>query len=225
MTRVRVEAALALTAGGPVAWLGEAADGLRCCGLTSDVREGEATLSAAETLTPPAGAGSKEILEILAQWPAYRLVELAGVELGSGVLVLGEGWLADDILRHCGVRGCLWRAAPEPRRAGLVEHTLPSDGNLARARLPRPPDAVFVLGNTTSGTALALSVVRDRGVVVLANDAEAPIDLDLYPDVHRRGLRVVMASALAHSQAERELWPAQALRLLALVRAGRLRGE
>lgn len=57
-----------------------------------------------------------------------------------------------------------------------------------------PVDVAFVTDDT-SATALeaALSRCRDRGLVVYVGDA--PLDrLDLYPEVHSRGLRLTFLS-------------------------------
>ncbi len=53
----------------------------------------------------------------------------------------------------------------------------------------RPP-AVVVMTSDPSDVAQATHRVCDGGIVVLAGDCSGPLELNLYSDVHRRGLRL-----------------------------------
>ncbi len=77
------------------------------------------------------------------------------------------------------------------------------DGALARQLRGRGLDResaqppLAVVETTGRGTELtaACAVVADGGLVVLAADAPGPVEIDLYRDVHRRGLVLVGISA------------------------------
>lgn len=63
------------------------------------------------------------------------------------------------------------------------ERRLPSEGE-------RPAVVVDLTGDPATIRA-ATDRLADLGTLVLARNATAPVDLDLYPDVHVRGLRLV----------------------------------
>jgi hypothetical protein len=70
-------------------------------------------LPAQRLLRVPAGMPRDVLLEVLSDWPAWQVSSLAAVEIGSRVLVWGESWLAERVLRLLRLRGCLWRAVAE----------------------------------------------------------------------------------------------------------------
>ena len=170
-------------------------------------------------LAQPAGSSEPDWLEVLALWPAWCVAREAGLEIGSGVVVAGRGPLAGQVLRLCRVRGALWRAAWD---AGPndVELALPAgarlEAGLAR-RLPAPPDAVVVLGGGAGALRGALALCRGRGTVVAAAAPAERFDLDLYPDAHRRGLRLVALDPLRPAAPAQ--WAADAVRLQRLAAA------
>jgi hypothetical protein len=87
---------------------------------------------------------------------------LAGVERGR-VRVDGAGPLATEL------RALLGAELPEPAR----------------------PLAVVETTGTADGLRAACEQVADRGLVLLAAEADEPVDMDVYRDVHRRGLELL----------------------------------
>jgi hypothetical protein len=170
----------------------------------------------------PASLSDDQAIEALCDWPAWRLTRLAGLEIGSGLLVAGDDALARRVLRVAHVRGCLWRAvhgAPALREA--ADRWIDPGARTAEAvlkALPARPDAAVVVCADVGRLVAALGASRDRGTVVFAFPGSERVDLDLYPDAHRRGLRIV-GSQPDDAESGPE-WAHAASRLLALQAAG-----
>lgn len=120
-----------------------------------------------DLLTFPAGWGASRVLEILGWLPAWRLVQAARPEFGSRVRLMGEGWLFGRLQAVVKGLGCF------------------------EAREREAAEAVIVWGGLTKQWARALRACRDKGTVVWSDADTHALDVNLYPDVHRRGLRVV----------------------------------
>lgn len=58
----------------------------------------------------------------------------------------------------------------------------------------RPPELVVERTGTADGVRAALAQVADLGTVVLAAPLSAPVELDLYADLHVRGLTLLGAA-------------------------------
>lgn len=167
---------------------------------------GSATQPGAETEVPEdrlfscrPGASAEEMLGVVRHWPAWRVTQLAQLELGSRLLVVGDDWLAPQVLAWGQVWGCLWRAAcgpPDLQRFAdyWIEH---ADAEKLHRALPQKPDAVVLLTGRADQIAPALAACRDKGTVVVAAPPAGKADLNLYPDVHRRSLRVFGCEPMA----------------------------
>lgn len=160
----------------------------------------------------PEDVSANEIERILERWPSWRLVRSAELELGMNVLVIGAGPMADGVAavsqRHGALSVERWSDAGE-------------DADLLRARLPQRPDRVFLLEGHRDRLAPALQSCRDRGIVVVATAGGAPIDLNLYPDAHRRGLHVRVWGENLYRDIP-ALWLTELPRLRSLLRRGLL---
>lgn len=119
-----------------------------------------------DLLSFPAGWDASRALEILGWLPAWRLLQAARPELGSRLRLMGEGWL-------------LGRLQTLLRRLGCFE-----------ARDRDEAEAVIVWGGLTRQWDRALRACRDRGTVVWSQPDAHALDVNFYPNVHRRGLRV-----------------------------------
>lgn len=119
-------------------------------------------------LSVPRDWTDERALDALALWPAVCLLRAAPIELGARVAVLGEGSVAD------GLRGLL--AAIGAR-----------DGSDA----PEAPENVFALGNEDTCLLKALARCRSGGFVVWGLTTPGTLELNLYPDLHRRSLTLV----------------------------------
>jgi len=130
-----------------------------------------------ESQPPPSGAlpipeawSDDLAFAALTHLPAWRVVEAARLELGSRVRIGGQGFLRgllEDLVRRHGA--------------------LPTDARLGA-------DAVLLVGPAAGQVDEALRSCRDGGSVVLMIEAREPLSLDLYPDVHRRALRLTVLS-------------------------------
>lgn len=209
-------------AAGPTACAGRAEDGSEWVWLTREASpEPASTMDVEEghLLEQPADTPSEAALEALLLWPAWRATKAARLELGSGLLILGEGWLSHSLLRLSPRWGVLWRAAvhgaggPASCEHGLPESALGSAAALARS-LPSAPDAVIVTGNGSKLLPLALEVCRTRGVVVAAQDPTGGLSLEVnfYRDAHRRGLTLVTLDPFSCTSRDRAHWSTWASR-------------
>lgn len=227
--RVRAAAVLEPASAG-VACVGEDAAGQRWAWLAAGAlppAPGSSLDAPLGALPCPAALADDQVLAALQDWPAWRVTRLAGLELGSGLLVAGDDALAGRVLRVARVWGCLWRAlqgAPVLRDA--ADHWIDPQARSAAAvlrELPGRPDAAVVLCADVERLVVALSACRDRATVVLAAPGNEHVDLDLYPDAHRRGLRIVGCRP-AEPESGPE-WARGAARLLAAQAAGGLAGR
>jgi NADPH:quinone reductase-like Zn-dependent oxidoreductase len=175
----------------------------------------------------PADVPVDRVLALLAYWPAWRVTEWARLEIGSGVLIVGSGGLARQAADLCRCRGVLWRGAwgtSEARDHGefwfpLSRAQQPSE--MCRA-LPRQPDSVLVLGGGAHELTVALAICRDLGTVVVAVSPGAALDLNFYPDVHRRGLTIRAGSPFEYGPDDVEGWNRAARRINRLIDSGLL---
>ncbi len=179
-----------------------------------------------DLLTAPDGFTADEMLAVSRLWPAWRVVDAARLELGAGVLVLGGGGLADHVLQLCGLRGALWRAVCGALPGGadcerVVAGASQADPDALSRALPSSPDAILVLDGFVDALRAALRLCRSRGTVVTCATKPTSFALDLYADLHRRGLRIVAVDPLDRGAVED--WPLAALRIRKLLEAGRLR--
>jgi hypothetical protein len=148
----------------------------------------------------PANLTPEAALELLEYWPAWRILRAVRLEIGAGVVVLGNGWLARTVLDLCRLSGCLWLAhLGDATPKVSVDFALDPEmtHEAVRRRLPAQPDVVFVLGLTDPPFEMALVLARDRSTVVIASYGTAETvsgDVNFYLEAHRRGLRVILRS-------------------------------
>jgi hypothetical protein len=88
--------------------------------------------------------------------------------------------------------------------------------------LPRQPDSILVLGASAQELTAALMMCRDLGTVVVVSPLGAPFDLNLYPDVHRRGLTIRAGLPFEYEPADVEAWSQAARRMNTLMDLGLL---
>jgi D-arabinose 1-dehydrogenase-like Zn-dependent alcohol dehydrogenase len=191
---LRVRASRLVAAGAPVtACVGQRTDGRRWAWYQKGSASGfgqEREVTELEAVPLPDGLSDEEAIQALRVWPAWRVVAVARLELGSRVLLRGSGWLLRPIVEVCSVIGCLSNAVSS-----------------------KPPDSVIVLNPDGEALATALASCRDRGVVVAVHVDRSPADLNVYPDLHRRGIRLVSLSELSWDEASRQAWLKEASRL------------
>jgi hypothetical protein len=187
----------------------------------------EVEVSGERLLHYPTGLPQEQVLRILRHWVPWYLTQRAGLELGSGVLVVGSGWLTEQVLRTCRLWGCLWRAVwGPPECQHWAEHWIPIDSSLdsavAARVLPSGPDAAIVLEAGADQLRATMSVCRDRGTVVAAPPIEGHFEMNLYPDVHRRSLRLIAVSPFDYFVPDPEVWRKGTHRIAALLSQGLL---
>lgn len=181
-----------------------------------------------ELLLPcPADLCADRILALLAYWPAWRVTEWARLEVGSGVLIVGSSGLVRKAADFCRCRGALWRGVwgtSEVRDAGEFWFPLSREQQLKEMfrRLPRQPDSVLLLGGGVHELTVTLTLCRDLGTVVVAVPLGAAVDLNFYPDVHRRGLTIRAGSPFEYGSGEVEAWNRAARRINILIDSGLL---
>jgi NADPH:quinone reductase-like Zn-dependent oxidoreductase len=181
-----------------------------------------------ERLLPcPADVPVDRLLTLFGYWLAWRVTGWGRLEIGSGVLIVGSGGLAKQVADLCRCRGALWRGVwgtSEARDYG--EFWFPLSGGqepreILRA-LPGRPDSVLVLGGGAHEFAATLALCRDLGTVVVAGPPAAAFDLNLYPDVHRRGLTIHAGSPLEYGPGDVEAWSQAVRRINTLIDSGLL---
>jgi hypothetical protein len=124
-------------------------------------------------------------------------VDASSLDGAAEAMAVDAGGPLDD--RGLNALGALAGPILEALAAAAGPLEVPGDGALAtflRAQRPAPdgaerPAVVVELTGRAEAILGATTRVRDLGTVILARDPVAPIDLDLYPDVHVRGLRLV----------------------------------
>ena len=160
---------------------------------------------------PPSG-----LIDALSEWPFERLASWARVEIGSVIVIVGDGVAARRVADACHRRGALacgiWGS---PDAVDAADVVVPRDADVRRA-LACPLDAVIVLAADEATVVKSLSLPRDRGVVVISAPTGLKIDVDLYPDLHRRGLTVTIASPHVHGRDDRAEWDTMARRIVRL---------
>lgn len=201
MTTLRMEAAEGLDAEmGAVAVVGFAGGGERFGWLgvlTSPPAPGAAVdLPPAELLPVEVGMATAEVLRVLRFWPAWRLVGRAGPELGTRLLVLGHGPLAEAVRVLAERRGAVVTCTTDSSRAG-----------------PSTWDSVILTDSREELLSASLRACRTLGALVVGAGFASEIDLDLYADVHRRGLDVSGIDPYAISARARSIWPEDARRV------------
>lgn len=157
-------------------------------------------------------------------------VRAAGLGLGSRVAVVGAGPIGQMVTRWAVAAGCIDVAVIDPigfrlelARGGGADRTISDDVVVRSAEVARalgtPPDVVI----DTTGNALvfeqALSLVADRGRVIVLGDTGFPRSQHLSSDVITRGLTIVGAhdgdsGGWAHDRIHHDLF-------FALVASGR----
>jgi NADPH:quinone reductase-like Zn-dependent oxidoreductase len=232
MTELRVRATVKVSAAPVVlGYVGEDANGSLWAWLTAEAcsTEGDDRVELpAERLLPCApGVPEDRLLALLAYWPAWRVTEWARLEIGCNVLIVGSSGLSTQVAGLCRCRGALWRAiwgAPETRDEGELWFPLPGEQRAEHVggALPRPPDSVLVLGGSAHALTASLATCRDLGTVVVAAPPAAAIDLNLYPDVHRRGLTIHAGSPFAYGPGDVDAWNRAACRINTLIESGLL---
>ena len=190
---------------GSAALIGAAADGTLAGWVGSlDVLppQGSALEFGEDELLPLApGCTEKEALHLVAAWPSWRVTEAASIEVGSRILVIGTGSLGAKVAELSRWRGALTGLSEVPRGE------------------PRAPWDVVVFADGPVGLlADATRACRTRGTVVLAGTYGAALDLNLYPDVHRRGLRIVCLAPYSLTPLARSEWARTAPALHRLLR-------
>jgi hypothetical protein len=175
----------------------------------------------------PPDLADDRLLIILDYWPAWRVTEWGGLEVGSGVLVIGEDGVAWQVAQLCRLRGVLWRAlwgGAKPGQEG--EYWLPlRDGQTVDEllrHLPVRPDTVIMLTGGAHELCVATEVCRDGATVVLAGPVTGKADLSLYPDVHRRGIYIRAGSPFQYDEGDIQGWRQAAQRINTLIDLRRL---
>jgi NADPH:quinone reductase-like Zn-dependent oxidoreductase len=169
-------------------------------------------------LAVPEALDGRAALTALEYLPAWPITQAAHLELGSRVLVFGGGGLARLVLATCSLYGCLWRACcGPPDMATSAEYHCaepPVSAERIGALLPAFPDAVILLNRAVTHLATAVAVCRSLGTVVLAGTGNVePFHLNLYPDIHRRGLQITALPPLWTNRALHTYWEQAATRL------------
>lgn len=116
----------------------------------------------------PLGAGwsAEAGLDALTGWCGFRLTAAARVEIGSRLLVQAEPRLAEAVSRAARARGVF----PAIEATGF--------------------DRAVLVGSSVRDLAGVLGRCRKGGVVVVAAASGVVPDLNLYPDIHRRGVEL-----------------------------------
>jgi hypothetical protein len=190
---------------GAAALVGAAVDGslFGCLGSFDVLPAGDSLVERREDEVVPLDPGcpQDEALDLLAAWPPWRVLDAASVEVGSRTLVVGTGSLCAAIVDLLRGRGAL-----------TAHHeTLQSR--------PRAAWDVVILADGPVGLlADAMKACRTRGTVVLAGTYGEPLDLDLYVDVHRRGLRIACVAPYESTPLARSEWARTAPALRRLLR-------
>jgi hypothetical protein len=121
------------------------------------------------------GFGDKSGVVALAD--LVRALRHAQIELGEEVVVLGSGLEADVV-------------AELARRAGALAVRVLAPGDY-KAAPERSADAVILMADIES-LKDGLALVRNQGrALVLASAGRGRIDFDLYPDLHKRSIRLI----------------------------------
>lgn len=179
------------------------------------------------SLPRPREEPQEQMATVLAYWPAWRVTDWAQVEIGSRILIVGSGELAERVARLCRCRGALWTAvwgSGHPRIG--VEYLIPlQSGQGARqvlSALPARPDSVAVLDCSIDVLSASLELCRDGGTVIIIGMPALEINLNLYPDAHRRELTVRVRSLSECGSADSEDWFHVTRRINTLFRLGLL---
>jgi hypothetical protein len=134
------------------------------CGYLSPLETAEA--GDAVRLPLPDNCGLDAGLDAISDWCAFRLVQAARVEIGAEVLVRAEADFSAALFRAVRARGGFPRSeASSYARAVLV-------------------------GAACAELADVLAHCRRGGLVVLTAVSGRAADINLYPDVHRRGIEL-----------------------------------
>jgi len=175
----------------------------------------------------PADVPVNRVLTLLGYWPAWRVTQWARLEIGSGVLIVWSGTFAKQVADLCRCRGALWCGVWGASPVGANgEFWLPvsgerQPGEILRA-LPRQPDSVLVLGGGVHELMVAIAICRDLGTVVVAVPPGPALDLNFYPDVHRRGLTIRAGSPFEYGPGDAKAWNHAARRINTLIGSGLL---
>lgn len=175
---------------------------------------GASTVVGPDAVVVPEPMGSESAVQAAPYWPAWRAVVAASLEIGSRLLVLGDEGITLDILSFARLRGCLWRAClPGTRAKDSAEHLVSTAAGLEL--LPARPDAVIISAAGSEWLSIATRACADRGTVVAGCVPAVAIDLQLYPDIHRRGLNLVIPGSAGAAGGEAESF-ARLVRVLEL---------
>lgn len=82
--------------------------------------------------------------------------------------------------------------------------------SLRRSAIPGPSQTIVDGTGRTDSLRAALQRLPDRGLLVVAGESPDVVDLDLYDDIHLRGLRLVVAPRIldaAHAQTSLRIDP------------------
>jgi NADPH:quinone reductase-like Zn-dependent oxidoreductase len=175
---------------------------------------------------PPEVPGER-LVALVTYWPAWRVTEWAGLEIGSRVLIIGDHGVANHVAQLCRWRGALWRGVLGGTQARTdVEYRLAlRDGTTAdevlRA-LPARPDVAILLAGGMRDLRVATEVCRDGAMVVLAAQSTGKVDLNFYPDVHRRGIHIRSGLPFQYGRTDVEGWRRAARRITRLIGLGHL---
>ena len=207
--------------------IGEDADGSRWGWIAPHDPKGDVAVPPSRLIRIPPALSIEQAQTALANWPAWTLAILGAVGLGTRVLVSGGDWLARRVLEIAPLRGCAWTASHAATNERLTsDYRLPLDVSLSlalsRRQLPDRPDVMILTRGRSAEIAEALTVCRSGGRVVIAGDDWHPVDLSFYPDVHRRGLRLVFADVVDAARSLPDVHHAFAglARRLAMIPAG-----
>jgi hypothetical protein len=167
------------------------------------------------------------LLTAINYWPAWRAAEWARLEFGSGLLIVGSGRLAETVMKLSGCWGVLWRAIWSSSQSGSdVERGLllrPEQGaNELLRTLPARPDSAVVLEGGAEVLRVTLEVCRDEAAIALVARESSGVDLNLYPELHRRGLRFRAGCPFEYGPSDVDGWRRAARLIGKLVTLGRL---
>lgn len=167
----------------------------------------------------------------------FHSLQRLQIEIGESVLVYGGGVvgnLAAQLSLAAGAGlvvgfdpgGSSGRGQDDARGTGPVPVWVADRDRLAEALAGGQMDALIDVGDDPSQVNRALGLVREGGrALSLSAGGLAPVDLDFYPNVHRRSLTLMSATLRSAAQAAAEqptIYAREAGFLAHLIQEGRL---
>jgi NADPH:quinone reductase-like Zn-dependent oxidoreductase len=166
------------------------------------------------------------LLTAINYWPAWRAMHWARLEFGNGLLIVGSGRLAETVAKLSRCWGILWRVKWSTSAGTDGERWLPllpgQGANELLQVLPARPDSAVVLEGGAEVLRVTLEVCRDEAAIALVARESSNVDLNLYPELHRRGLRIRVGCPFKYTPRDVEGWRRAAGLIGKLVTLGRL---